>query len=200
MKIISQIISYLLHPVLIPFLVTGCYFFLTLKFQNEAVAKYTIIQVFVMTFALPVLLYFILKSTKTLQSSIMINDLNERKIPLFFNILLIGIMIFRFWKDQGNTDVKLYFEGYLISNIILFLATFIKQKISIHITVFSSVIPFLFFIGIQFYENFLIQLSLSILILGVLMSSRLYLEAHTNKEVILGLFCGIIPQIIIYNI
>ena len=94
MKIISNIISYLFHPVLIPLLVTGCYFYSTFKFQNEIVLKYTILQVFVMTFILPILLYFILKSTKTLKSSIMINDLKERKIPIVFNILLVGFLDF----------------------------------------------------------------------------------------------------------
>ena len=130
----------------------------------------------------------------------MISDLNERKIPIFFNILLIGIMIFRFWQHQGNVDIKHYFEGYLISNIILFLAVFLKQKISIHITAYASIIPFFIYVSGVFYKPFLMEICLSIVLLGILMSARLYLKAHTNKEVILGVLSGIIPQIIIYKI
>ncbi len=200
MKIISNIISYLFHPVLIPLLVTGCYFYSTFKFQNEIVLKYTILQVFVMTFILPILLYFILKSTKTLKSSIMINDLKERKIPIVFNILLVGILIFRFWKYNGNVDIKTYFEAYFISNLMLFLAIYLKQKISIYTTAFSSLIPFIAYTSIQFNQNSLWPICIAILLLGLLMSARLYLKAHTNKEIILGLFCGIIPQLIVYNI
>lgn len=60
---------------------------------------------------------------------------------------------------------------------------------------------FMFFIGfaIHFSKNINGSLALMAVITGAIATSRLYLKAHTVKELLIGLLIGAIPQIIVEN-
>lgn len=199
MKIISKSISYLLHPVFIPLIATGCYFYFTKEFYQIKIIKFTLFQVSIMTLAIPIFLFLVLKSLDVLNSSVMVNDLNERKLPIFFNILLLSTLIFKFWEFNPNNELKLFFIGYLITYIVLFTGVFLKKKISIHTAALASTLPFTFFTSISHYQPLIWQTCVLIITIGLLIGARLYLKAHTNFEVIAGFFIGIIPQIIFRN-
>ena len=54
-------------------------------------------------------------------------------------------------------------------------------------------------IGIHFQININGTIALMMLILGAIATSRLHLKAHTNQELIIGIFTGLFPQLILMN-
>jgi len=58
---------------------------------------------------------------------------------------------------------------------------------------------FMFFItlSIHFSININGTLAMMALIIGAVATSRLHLKAHSSKELIIGLFIGLIPQLIL---
>lgn len=196
MKLFSKIISYLLHPVFIPLIATGCYFFYTQEYYQKTFMKFTFLQVSIMTLFLPICLFLMLKSFKVLNSTLMVNDLNERKIPFFFNLLLLGILLFRIWEFSSHSELKIFFLGYFFSYLILFLGVFLKQKISVHTVALTATLPFTIATSIAYSQVLVWQTSALFLLIGLLITARLYSKAHTNLEVVLGLIVGILPQIL----
>ena len=60
---------------------------------------------------------------------------------------------------------------------------------------------FMFFIAISIHFSININgtLALMSIIIGAIATSRLHLKAHTYKELIMGVFIGLIPQLILVN-
>ena len=60
---------------------------------------------------------------------------------------------------------------------------------------------FMFFIALSIHFNININGTLAIMciILGAIATSRLHLKAHTYKELIMGVFVGMLPQLLLVN-
>lgn len=54
-------------------------------------------------------------------------------------------------------------------------------------------------IGIHFQININGTIALTTIILGAIATSRLHLQAHNGAELIIGMFLGIMPQVILLN-
>ena len=187
MKYVANIISYLFHPVFIPTIITGCFYFLNSDFYLALERHMATAQVFLMTFLLPLCIYFFLKSLGLLKSSVMIKNVRERSAPIFLNILIINILIFKVWQNLANTSLKVFFIAYCITYFILFCSVLLKRKYSVHVASICSAIPLLVNQTTTYYLNPFIILPVLLLIIGLIASARLYLKAHTNIEIIFGM-------------
>lgn len=195
MKSFLSIFSYLLHPVLIPFWATGAYYLLMKDYYHQDEIGITLFQVLVMTFLVPLTVYVFLKSLGMLKSGIMVTIAKERLTPIFLNIVLIGILVFRILENNPNIALKKFLLAYSTSYILMFFFTMLKQKWSIHMMSYCAIVPFLLTTSLWSYQPFLWQSALLFMGGGLLASSRLALEAHTNKEIIWGSIVGVLPQI-----
>lgn len=54
-------------------------------------------------------------------------------------------------------------------------------------------------LGAHYKININGTIALMMVILGAIATSRLHLKAHTNNELLIGLFIGLIPQLILLN-
>lgn len=54
-------------------------------------------------------------------------------------------------------------------------------------------------LGVHYQININGTIALMMLILGAIATSRLHLKAHTNQELIVGLFIGLFPQFLMLN-
>lgn len=198
MRKIIDIFSYLFHPVLMPTITTGFYFYITWYYYPVQELLIVLFQVFVTTFLLPVSVYLFLKSTRVLKSGIMVKRNTERLLPIMMNVLLIGFLVFVILKSNPNLELKKYLIAYSFSYIIAFGFVMLKKKVSIHMLSFVAMIPFVMNTAIAVKHFPLLTLSLVILLTGIVASSRLSLRAHTHTEIVQGMIIGLIPQLAIF--
>jgi len=75
----------------------------------------------------------------------------------------------------------------------------LKFKASIHMIAVSGLFMFFIVLSIHFSININEILALMCIIMGAVATSRLHLKAHNYKELIMGFFIGVMPQLILVN-
>lgn len=168
--IIHAIIPELVHPVgwvLLPFL-------------------------FITTFLIPLFGVAALKYSGSI-SSFSLEKREERFLPFFFVTIFYAITTVMFiLKIQVNETVGLMLIATTSLILVLMLISFF-YKISIHAAGVSGVVGFMYVLSLKYPESMIIYaLILTIVLSGLVMSSRLYLNAHTPKEILLGCVLGIL--------
>lgn len=122
-------------------------------------------------------------------------DKQQRIIPLIV-VMVCYVWTYLSVKKSGFPPTYIWFIlGCLIS---LFIAFFINvfQKLSLHVMALSGslmAVMMMFFYA-QFDANY--YLIAVVLILGAVASARLFLKAHTAKEINMGFMVGMLGQIL----
>ena len=190
----SKIISYLLHPILMPIIVLYIginnvdYFYLI--FHNYSNNLYVIILTFTMVLPLISAILFV-KSGRV--ESLEMRKKEERRGPLFVSAL---IMVIGFPKFYLISKLSLHLSAIYISSIILLFFSFlitIRWKISLHMLgIGGATGTFIalnyIFGGVYFFILLFLALS------GLLAFSRLHQKAHNASEVYVGFVLGCVFQ------
>ena len=199
MKKLLPIFSYVLHPVFIP-LFGAIYFF----FIAETGLKYTLLQagfilmqVFFVAVLVPISFYFVLKQLGKMDS-VMVENLNQRKLPLGFQILLMLVLIQNGTTIDRIPELFFFFLGGIISALITLILLFCNIKASIHLIGITSLCFFVVGLSLHEQTNNLISISLLLFLIGITASSRLVMKAHTFFELILGFLIGTLSQILLW--
>lgn len=152
------------------------------------------IQITVFTLLIPItLLYFFISIG--LIESIMIKEVSQRKIPL--SVMLI-VLIFFLYKSILIPLIPVLYNFFLAGIIAIFTAiilTFFKIKVSMHLIAITSITCLIAFLGIIYQNNATAYLVFFTIMIGCVASSRLYMKAHTPKELTYGFFIGLLTQI-----
>jgi hypothetical protein len=152
--------------------------------------KPVLILLLVNTIIMPILTFFYLRK-KEVFTSMFLEKVNERKIGILILFLFHLISYFLFRKLQLPASFLSIFLGILISLAFVFFIT--KYfKISLHTLAFGGIVGAL--LGLFRAHGFLNYsvLALAILLLGIIASARLILNAHSAKEVNWGAICGVL--------
>jgi hypothetical protein len=174
------------------------YFSKSPRFIPEGLIFNKIISLSILSIALPILIFFLLKTTgKT--DNIYFNNINERKLPLFVNSLILLLLIIRVFPAHQIIELHYFFLAILMSNIACFILALLSFKVSLHMVGVSGIFSFFLMLSIQYSININGTLALMSIVTGAVASSRLYLKAHSSIELITGIFIGITPQIIVIN-
>lgn len=189
----AQIISYLFHPALMPTL--GIALILNLdtyfRFSISAELKNFILGlIFVNTFCFPILILFFLKSRKTI-SSFQLDNRKERIIPFAISSIFF---IFTYNVIQKTTlppIILSIFLGITLSIISAFLISFFN-KISIHMVGISGTLAALIALFLKFSASYFYEITIVVLVWGLVGFSRLKLKKHNHQEIYFGAFVGII--------
>ncbi len=194
-----KFLSTILHPIVMPTVGILLYFFLspfTISFPEQL---YFLTFVFSLTYVIPIIILITLKLTRKI-SSIDLPSIKERKVPLFIMMCLFLFLARYFSNFRNVQDLSYLFYGTLLGLIGIYLIFALGIKTSIHLLSMGSAVGY--FIVFQLIYNISVTPLILILILlsGLLASSRLYLKAHTPKEVYLGFLLGIGTQLISYYI
>jgi len=195
---ILKSISYIFHPLIMPLLGVLFYFKISPKFFPEEIIYAKMISLFILTMVLPILLYFLLKTLGRV-NSIELGTTKERIIPLAINCFIILLVLKRVISVHDIIELYYFFLGILISNLTCFILAIAKFKASIHLIGVSGLFMFFIALSIHFSINISGILALMSIITGAVATSRLHLEAHTYKELILGVFVGVLPQLLLIN-
>ncbi|MBJ7882775.1 hypothetical protein [Gelidibacter salicanalis] len=191
-------ISYIFHPLIMPLLGVILYFSKTPRFIPYPVIKAKLFSITILTFILPILLYFLLKTIKRVES-LHLKTTKERIIPLLLNTIIMVLILKRVLPYHEIPELYYFYLGILFSTLAcLFLAIF-KLKASIHMIASAGFFMFAIALSIHFKININGTIALMCIIIGAIATSRLHLKAHTNAELIIGFFVGLLPQLILLN-
>ena len=103
-------------------------------------------------------------------------------------------------KTSSLTDLGLLFYATSLGLFIIYLLFNFNIKASIHLLSLGISIGFFMVLSSVYNQNLAILIIVLILLSGVLASARLHLEAHTNKEIYIGFFVGVLSNLGMYYI
>jgi hypothetical protein len=154
-----------------------------------------ILAVILLTAVAPLLFLILLKPLKLIDS-LHIDKIHQRKIPLLF-FTTISAIITNYIFDPIDYRIPFYFfSAAFVCGIVSFVFTFINHKISLHAIGISSFTTFVIGFNIVFNLELITFMSVCIICVGLVLTSRLYMGAHNIYELISGTFMGCITQII----
>lgn len=198
-KLISKGLSYLLHPLFMPLLAiilllniqTVPFSFTELslsRLTNDY--KYYFYGLFLLLTVLAPGFSVLIMYWSRLINSLHMETKKERFFPLLFICIYYGTIYYKIRMDIDYIPYLLPFSfGILLSSIVAFILNF-YIKISIHAMGAFGLIGVL----TAYFQNqmeFPILLLMGLILLGgVISSSRLYLNAHSLKEVVYGMIFG----------
>lgn len=188
-----KFVSYLFHPVFIPFF-GSCLYFLIFPLNVDSYQVQTILTyIFFGTVILPILFLWLLKRFKLIQN-FQIPSVNERKLPLLFFLLVSFIATKTLSSYRVLPDLTIMFIGITFISLIAYFFISLKFKISLHAISIGGVIGVILALSEIYRMNLIFLISILFLIAGIIITSRLKLKAHSNLEVYLGFTIGLILQ------
>jgi hypothetical protein len=197
-KHIFKSISFIFHPLLVPFLGVLFYFFKSPRFIPEATVEAKLFSIGILTIILPILLFYLLKTINKI-NSFYLETTEERIWPLILNCAIILLILKRVLTQNEIPELYYFFIGILCSNFACLILALLKFKASIHMIASAGLFMFIIAIGIHFKINMNSYIAIMCIIIGAVGTSRLELKAHSGIELLIGFFIGLIPQLIVLN-
>jgi len=205
MRIFSQIISWVFMPLLLPIYALVLVMFVpsNIDFMQNDQCMYAMDIQFKKAFLYMFLIFavlapgisFLLLKRSGLIGSLEMDERRERFIPILVMAIYCLVLFFYilYLIDSNRLVVPKFILTLPLSGAAvttLFLIANRWRKISIHAAAVGILTGFVLAYILQQVEYQLWVFTLSILISGIVMSARLYLQKHTFSEVILGWCIG----------
>lgn len=156
---------------------------------------YVLFQILIITILVPVLFFMLLRSTGHVKS-VMVHENSQRRIPLILQCFLYILLVKRSIIITRYPELHFFFLGALFSTILALICSLFKVKASLHMMAITGLTVFVIGLNIHLQMQNPYWAAFLILMTGVVASSRLEMEAHTSKELIIGLLIGILPQLL----
>ncbi len=198
MNFFLKSISYILHPLLMPLIGAIIYFAAAPRFIPEDIIKAKIIGLMVLTILIPIVLFFFLKNMGII-SSIHLENINQRKVPLLLQSVLLIVVIKLIIDIYHYPELYFFFLGILFSILSSIFMIFFNIKASLHMIGIGGVTMFTIALSIHFGMNLILLISALMIANGLVATSRLHCKAHSNLELILGFLIGVISQLTLVN-
>lgn len=188
--------SYIYHPIFISIYGTFFYFLVLPTYQYIPLNSIylILIQVTILTLLLPLSLYFLFVSLGVI-SSFTEASLKERRIPIAIQALLLFFLLKFSVSLDELPELYYFFLGGFLSSLIALLSVLLKFKASLHMIGISSLATFVYALATLYELPLVNSVAVSILCIGLVASSRLYMKSHTNIELLVGLLIGIFSQV-----
>lgn len=192
-----KFISTILHPIVVPTLGVLVYFIIVPQSLNLKQQLLLLGLVFGITYIIPVLALIILKSLGLIQD-FQVTTIRERRMP----VLLMTLLFYLLGNILSNTstlrDIGFLFYGTSFSLFCSYLLFALRLKSSLHLLSMGGALGFFLVIMNVYYLSLLPLVMVLILLTGLVASSRLYLNAHTPRELVSGFTLGLIGQLMVF--
>ena len=162
-------------------------------FSNQE-KYYVLFQILIITILVPVLFFLLLRSTGH-ANSVMLPETSQRKIPLILQCFLYILLVKRSIVIARYPELHFFFLGALFSTILALVCSLFKIKASLHMVAITGFTVFVIGLTVHLQMQNPYWGALMIFMTGIIASSRLEMEAHTPKELMIGLLLGSIPQL-----
>ncbi|PVW14288.1 hypothetical protein [Marixanthomonas spongiae] len=190
--------AYVLHPLWMPTLGTILYFVFTPRYVDLDLMRSKLFAVAIITLFVPIIVFFLLRNLGII-NSMHLKTAKERKIPLMIQCILLLVIIKLVFDAYDSPELYYFFVGILFSTISALVMVMLKVKVSLHQIGIAGITTFVFLMSIHFKVNVLPWISAFFFFNGWVASSRLHTTSHNYAELIIGLFIGLIPQLIMVN-
>lgn len=127
----------------------------------------------------------------------MLSEISQRKIPLVLQIMLFAVLVEKSITLDRFSNLYFFFVGGMFSTICAFFLLYLNTKASLHMIGISSLTVYIFGLSIHNEVNTINTVAFFIIMNGFVASSRLIMEAHSNKDLVIGFLCGAVPQSIL---
>ena len=195
------------HPILLPTYGTLLYLWANPSIVGKEVDEGTfihpslvVITVFINTFIMPAMAILMMKALGFIKSLDM-PDKQDRIIPF------IATMTFYIWaylvvKNYFDFMLPLYSKFILGIVVSLMLSFFINLflKLSIHMVGMAGLMAGTLLMMMNSEKSLTGVFLVIIVLTGLVASARLYLKAHTTKEVFIGFLIGISGQMLAFSL
>ncbi len=195
---ILKSISFIFHPIIMPLLGVLFYFSKTPRFIPEPIMKAKVFSITILTLILPVLVYFLLKTINNVET-FHLESSRERIVPLLIHAAIVSLILYRVLPPAEIEELHYFFLGILCSTLACLFLAILKFKASIHMIAAAGFFMFAIALSIHFKININGTIAVMSIIIGAIATSRLHLKAHTNIELAIGFFIGLIPQLMMLN-
>ncbi|MBK9793330.1 MAG: hypothetical protein IPP60_09570 [Sphingobacteriales bacterium] len=192
-KILSKILSYLFHPLLMT-----TWFTLLLLYTNPfsfagLSSGIVIAVIFINTFMFPAISILLMRKLGFIEDLEM-PDHKQRIIPL------VASIIFYVWAYLATRKINFpYMMGVFMMGVLVSLfASFVINvfyKVSLHMVGVSGALTAIMLLVFVSPSDLSYYFLAMILLTGAVASARLYLGAHTIKEVYVGFLVGMFGQV-----
>ncbi len=198
LKKILPFFSYLFHPIFIPVYAALYYFFLNDSYYTSLEKYFAIFQIVIITIVIPILFFFLLRNAGKVDS-VMVSEISQRKIPLVILCSLTILLIRKSITVEHFPELYFFFLGGLFSTFVALILLFFKTKASLHMVAISALTLFVIGLSIHNQTQNINSIALLVFMNGVVASSRLEMNAHTPKELVIGFLLGVIPQVLFFR-
>lgn len=192
MKSISKIISIVFHPLLIPTYIILLFIQLNSIYFTSLNPKIAFGIVFINTFFFPALAILLMKKLEFIDSLEM-PDKQQRIIPLIVTIICYIWTYLSVRKTGFPTPYTWFILGAVISLGLAFVIN-ILHKLSLHMVAVSGALIAIMMMFFYAQQNVQFYFLLAILVVGLVASSRLFLNAHNAREINTGFIVGLAGQ------
>ena len=192
-----KFISTILHPIVVPTIGVMLYF-LIIPNTFESNQKLAILSlIFVVTYLIPLLILVLLKKLGFI-NSYQTETIKERKLPITLMIIVFYLLANTLEKTTNLRDLAILFYATTLGLFFIYFLFYFKIKASIHLLSLGIILRFFMVLSSIYSQIYLLIYIIILLLAGLLASSRLHLKAHTNKEVYIGFFTGIIATQLVH--
>ena len=198
LKVFAKFVSYILHPLFIP---TYIFIWLTwrfpIHFDNITAAGLTLktISIFLNASFFPAFAVFLLWRLKFIEN-IFLRTQKERIVPYIITMIFYWWLWYlsRNFTDQPDVLKAFYFGIFLNTVFGLVINNFIK--ISMHAMGAGALLAIIIFTCMR-YQTFLgADIMTATILAGLICSVRLLLNHHSVAEIYVGLFVGVLCQLL----
>jgi membrane-associated phospholipid phosphatase len=198
-SVVTNVVSFVFHPLFIPFYTVVLYFLISPRFFLLKNIQFFEIYLFVVSILIPLLFFVVLKYSG-LFKSILIETSGERLIFSGMMFVVYLIILNKIIKFQMFIELIPFFMGITLALLIMSIANYFLKKPSLHALALGGMLTFLM-IWSYYTRVFILPLiALIVFITAIVMASRLYLKAHSIKELTCGFVVGILTQLIAFSI
>ncbi len=193
-KKIASAVSWLAHPLLMPtylFVLLQIFVPAALEPMENRVSLYVLLLIFITTFMIPVLSLVGLRGTAMI-SHFKLEKRQERILPFIFITIFYVVTAYMFKSRLSlNPLLQMIFISTSVIVLIITVITFF-WKISIHAAGAGGLAGYLLALSYIFpNQRIYFPLTAILLLSGIILSSRLKLNAHTPPEVYSGFGIGL---------
>lgn len=196
MGILSKLISYLIHPLLVPTIGTVFYFMVTPKYSPSELITGNLIPVFILTALIPLGSLLILNQFGMMRSRLLLTS-EERIYPLLIFLALLLLILLRVIPNNFTVELYYFFMGIALSVTSCLLLALMGKVVSLHMVGIGTLLMFIVILSFHFEKNIVAAISLCTLGTGLLASARLYLNRHGRAAVLTGWLIGLVSQLIL---
>ncbi len=202
----ARFFSVIFHPILIPlYSILIILYMFPYRYVHvpDKTWNVTIGVILAMTMLIPAIVILILKKLEIVEDY----DISLQKQRIFPYLIFFFFYLMTFLTIRPKLNGSLVFlEDSLIASIMLgatislCLAFFLNNflKVSVHTMGVTNLFMVVCLLSGNTHQVTFFLLLITIIAIGVTGSARIYLRAHTPREVYYGLFCGFMGQLIAF--